>query len=581
LNNKRKKNYYYLFIPVFALICFSAALKNGFTNWDDQEYVLNNTAIHSLSPSAISYLFSHFLVISYHPLTLLSLAINYAISGTSATGYIVTNILLHLFNSWLVYRLILNLFKEQNFSLFISALFAVHPLMTEPVLWIAGRKDVLYTLFFLSSLLWYLKYIRSHERKAYAVSFILFICSCLSKAQGITLFLSLFAVDYLNEERFSLRIRNKIPFLLAAVSFGIISILAQGRNVIAFTGTNFSFVERVAMASENLLRYLFHVIYPFRLSAFYPYPQTFEKITFVFIPVTLLAFSLLIYYFRKDKPAVFGIIFFLLNIIMVLQIFPVGDAAMADRYLYIPAIGVFILIAQILTRIKNYLKMNPAVTGFLTVVIVLISGSQTILRAKVWKNGFTLWTDVMRKYPTADIAFVNRGSNYFAQGDTSLALKDYLDAIKINNRNQFARNNAGSIYFSRGDFRKAIDVLNMLDTSHTLYKDELLLRAYSKNKLGDYLGSLTDVNSYLLKSNSAEANTLGGLNEILLNDFNQAKEYLHNAIMIDPAYMDAYVKIGVAQIQTGDTASSCISWKKAAAMGNTDVIPYLQQYCKN
>jgi Flp pilus assembly protein TadD len=575
------RRYVFFFLAIIVLLVYSPALKNGFTKWDDQEYVLNNTAVHSLSFSSVGNLFTNFLVISYHPLTLLSLAINYYFSGTSPTGYILTNILFHLFNCILLFILLDNLKLPKKISFFATLLFAIHPLSVEPVAWIAARKDVLFAFFFLMSLIFYIKYYNTKNTTAYLLSLFLFVCSCLSKAQAIPLCMTLFLIDYFFEGNFSFRqFKSKIPFILVALLFGLISFIAQGENTKVFAGNAFSFSQRLSFGAYNFLHYIVRVLLPVNLSAYYPYPHLFSKFYYVFIPLSLVLVIMSLYYFRKNKLIIFGLLFFTLNILPVLQIFPVGDAMMADRYTYIPGIGIFLIIVSGIVQLLEKLKPNKTITIIAISACMLILAKSSYARCHVWKNGFTLWTDVMRKQPKASISYTNRGNNYLEQGDTSSALVDYRKALAIDPSNSFASFNAASIFYSRGEYKLSLSLLKSMDTLFSQGTDVILLKAYNENKLGDFLSSQRDVTRYLIYKRTAEVYTLAGLNEIMLNDFSKAKKYLREALRLDSNYTEAYVKMGVAEIQSGDTTSSCQSWKRAFELGNADVVPYITQYCK-
>ncbi len=570
--------FFSLLIAIF--ICYFPSFNNGFTNWDDQEYVLKNEAIHTLTFQSICNLFTRILVISYHPLTLLSLQINYYLSGESAFGYIFTNVLFHFANSLLVYKMVRELNFDARLSFFMALLFAIHPVQVESVAWIAERKDVLYAFFFLLSVIFYVRYSKTGKNKLYIFSLLLFIFSCLSKAQAISLSLVLFLVDYtINRNHTSVKFLNKIPFLVISILFGIISVVAQGTNVNAFTGNDFSLVQRLALASHSYLFYIGHVLFPYSLSAFYPYPDSFQSAYFLFIPLAIFILLFAIYQFRKNSLVIFSILFFTTTIFFLLQIFPIGDAMMADRYTYVPSIGLFIIMVLIIDKLsKKYKNLKLPLTIISLIYFVFLAQS-TFARCYIWKDGITLWSDVIKKYPNTSIAYTNRGANYYDRGNSVAALADFTKAVEIDSMNSFARYNAGLIYYNENDYSNCLKMLNGIELINESNSEIFLMRAFSENKLQDYTSSDRNIKNFLSYRKTAEAFTLAGLNKIQSGDYANAKLFLDSAINTDTTYWDAFVKRGVLFIQTGDTAAACSDWKKAAAAGKEEVRPFVKQYC--
>ncbi len=575
-------NRWFVFISLTAVvfICFAPALQNGFTNWDDQEYVLRNTAIQSLSPGSISYLFSHFLIISYHPLTLLSLAVNYFFSGTEASGYIFTNILFQALNCCLLFIFLCQINLRKTTAFFVALLFAVHPLHVESVAWIAERKDVLFVFFFFISLIFYTRYFKTDDKRIYFLSLLFFLCSCLSKAQAVTLSLTLFLIDFLLDGKITLaKSLSKIPFILISILVGIISVKAQGGNVASFTGADFTFLQRLAFAAQNYLHYILHPLLPLRLSAFYPYPDSFQPMYYLYLPVAAMIFFGAIFYFRKNKLVIFSVLFFTFNIFFLLQLFPVGDAMMADRYSYLPSIGLFILMVCVAEHLIHKSKRKKYIVQFLAAIYFLFLAQSTFARCSVWRDGITLWSDVIKKYPHTSIAYVNRGANYYDNANTTAALNDFKKAIELNPHNSFARYNAATIYYNNSDFKNCVQVLDKIDADKSADTDAFLLKAYSENKLNDYASSLRDVEIYLSKNKTAEALTLAGLNRIMSGDYANAKKDFDAAIEKDSLYTDAYTKRGALFFQMRDTTAACNDFQKAASLGDIKVASFMEAFC--
>ncbi len=247
-------------------VCLSPALKNGFVNWDDEYYVVSNALLRG--PQWIG-IFTRPVVSNYHPLTVLSLAANYAISGTEPWSYLLFNLLLHLANTVLVFWFAYLLSDKKRWvALFTALLFGIHPMHVESVVWISERKDVLYTLFFLLSLLAYWKYLQTNRSTGYWACFLLFACSLLSKPAAIVLPLVLLLLDYWKERPFTRRVvLEKIPFFLVGGLFAVVTLKLQ--SVTAMTSLDlYPFWVRLFFASYAIIVYLAWFFVPHPLSAF-------------------------------------------------------------------------------------------------------------------------------------------------------------------------------------------------------------------------------------------------------------------------------------------------------------------------
>jgi hypothetical protein len=208
-----------LLIVCITAICLFPMLKNEFTNWDDEFYVNNNMLLRGPDWHGI---FSQSVLGNYHPLTIITLAFNYAISGLDPFSYLLVNYLLHLINTILVFYLIWNISGKNKFiAAFVAIIFGIHPMHVESVAWVAERKDVLYTLFFLLALLKYWKFLLTNEKKHFWLCFLFFVLSLLSKPAAIVLPLVLILFDYWKGRSINLKtITEKIPFLILSLLFG-------------------------------------------------------------------------------------------------------------------------------------------------------------------------------------------------------------------------------------------------------------------------------------------------------------------------------------------------------------------------
>ncbi len=496
----RPVSYMHFFTPVLVLIltmtALYPALQNDFTNWDDSYYVLENQHIHSLSAENLKYIFTQPHMGHYHPLAMLSLNIDYLIDGFNPFVFHLTNLLFHLINTLLVWRLVLLLFNRRLLAFAASALFGIHTLNVEAVVWISERKDVLYTLFYLLSLISYVAYCRSKKIKHIWITALYFILSCLSKEQGVTLTFSFFLIDYLEKRNLFNRqvIIEKIPFVLLSVFFGVLGILTQKTSDAMTMNIYFSFIERIAFASYGFCQYLIRSVVPLNLSSYYPYPlkpegQIPSYYWFYILPALAIAVLVIWLIIKKRRMEVFCSLFFILNIAPMLQLIPIGHVLMADRYMYVPGIGLWILAGYGLDRLFERTKNMAVLVGSVFILFITIT---THARSKIWKDSITLWDDVLSKYTYVLDAWNNRGIARKDKKDYEGAMSDYHQALRINPQNYQAFNNKANLFYVLNDYRSA---LNNYDSA-IKYNPQFALtfknRGVVKFILKDFAGAAED-----------------------------------------------------------------------------------------
>jgi len=456
-----------LVILVVTFIAYTPSLRNDLLKtWDDQAYVNRNDLIINLSSEGIIKIFreDRGLYANYHPLTTLSLAINHSLSGTSPLGYHLINLLLHLLNTFLVFLFIYMLPGRKIVAATVVALlFGIHPMHVESVAWVSERKDVLYTFFFLGSLVSYLYYLkRNNDLKCYLFALFLFTCSLLSKAMAAPLPLILILIDYMNNRKWNVKVLlEKVPFFLFSIGFGILAMKIQADSN-ATSSDLFSLSSRFLHGCYGFIVYIVKILVPSGLSAFYPYPYPLVNsawvlnrtpvILFVTLILTFILWILIIILIFKRgerlKTFIFGFLFYTATVVLVLQFIPVGRAIMADRYSYLASIGIFILIGFFADRIYSQKKYRSVVVACCLVYSGVLA-VMTFERAKVWKNDETLWSDVMKKYPDDNrilLAIANRANYYYLEKRMPEALHDYLVAASINPNDDVVLEKVGRIY---------------------------------------------------------------------------------------------------------------------------------------
>ena len=456
---KKKELFFIGAVLILTSIIFSPALKNDFTNWDDQVYVTENNTITSISLNNLNK-FGESVTGNYHPLTMLSLAIDYHFFKLNPFFYHLRNIIFHLINTLLVFFFIKRISKNNLFISFLTALiFGIHPMHVESVAWVAERKDVLYTFYFLTGLLLYYQYLIKKRTLFLVAATVSFVLSTLSKSAAVVFPVILLLIDYFEGRKVTIKtIAEKLPLFLISFYIGIMAFKTQS---IAIADTHvFSLFERIRFASYGFMNYLVKFIYPFHLSSFHPYPENGN------IPATYNLAMIAVLFFigymvlagRKMKWLVFGIGFYFVTVALVLQFVSVGKAVTAERYTYVPYIGIGFIYASVLYKIFSEIKYKNLkyFTGALLIVQLFVFTVKTYNRTKVWHDSASLWTDVIEKYPNESGAYSNRGYYYRSLKNYDLALQDYNMAIRLDKKNDNAYYNRGSAYFDMGKFDFAL-----------------------------------------------------------------------------------------------------------------------------
>jgi hypothetical protein len=274
--NKSGKAFYLAAAAVIiTYICFSNALKNDFTNWDDPGYVIDNALVKSLSFDNLKAIFSTYVMGNYHPVAILSLAIDFYFHQLDPHGFHATSVILHLINVLLVFLFVQKLSNRLIAAFIAAVLFGIHPMHVESVSWVAERKDLLYVLFYMASIIAYTLFIKKEKNKTvyYAASIALFILSLLSKGQAVTLPVILLLIDYYSSRTFDKKVfLEKIPFFAISIVMGVVAVLAQKESGAIADMPNHAWYDRIFFASYSFINYIWKMILPLNLSAYYPYP---------------------------------------------------------------------------------------------------------------------------------------------------------------------------------------------------------------------------------------------------------------------------------------------------------------------
>ena len=569
-----------LCICLILLIVFGAflpVLKNGFVNWDDDNYVVNNTSITSVSVPNLKSIFGSFFVGHYMPLTILSYLLNYQFFKLNPFGYHLTNLILHLLNCLLVFYLIYLLSRNIGVSFITAILFGIHPLHVESVAWVSERKDVLYSFFYLLSAITYLYYLtREHKSRYYLISLFLFLCSLLSKSMAVTLPLLLLLMDYyLKRKPNRGAILDKIPYFCLSFVFGIIAIFGVYLGNMVRSEAHSSLFSIISVASYGIVFYLGKLFLPIKLSCLYPYYNFEYNPTYLYsiiaVILLLLIMALSVKYTRK---LLFGAAFFLITLLPALQFIPASTIIVADRYAYIPSIGVFFILSTLIYWL--YSKKLKILALVVVIFIILNLSFLTYNRCKVWKDGISLWSDVLENYSTV-IAYNSRGLMFVKKNDYKKAYDDFSEAIRVcykerqifDNQGDYSMNllyvtvNLANMQYALGRKKEAIVTLNKLIKLNPDYSGSYLKLASIYYSMGENDKAIVLFKMAIEKDpNFAGAYyTLGTIYDGLGNKEEALKSYCQ-AVKINPRYLEAYNNLASIYAEKGQIDKAIGIWKR-------------------
>lgn len=448
---------------LITLLAFLPVSKAGFVNLDDDDYVTKNSAIRSFGNA--TELLTEPVQGNYHPLTMLSLAVNHAVSKDAAWSYHWLNLLFHLANTLLAYRLAAKLSKNNDLVSFTTALlFGIHPMHVESVAWVAERKDVLYAFFYLLAACSYVDYADSRSKSSYLFSLLWFVLSLASKPAAVIFPLVMFLVDFFRRRGLSARlVIEKIPFFLPALVAGFLTLHGQALIGATDTAQLHDLGTRILFACYGYMMYLLKSIAPVHLSVFYPAPavNTTLPVSYQIAPLFLAGSVIACALTARKYPVVtFGFGFFLLNLLLVLQLKIVGSAIIADRYTYIPYIGLFFLFGCVIDQLVKERK-STAYAGMIALGTILAFVSYR--QAGTWKSGATLWDNAIENIPSAR-AFLGRAKAYRSEGDLKKAVEFYTEGLKLRQSHELYEGRANAyvdmkeVSLAMADYDKALSV---------------------------------------------------------------------------------------------------------------------------
>lgn len=516
---------------VLVFLAFGSSLKHGFSMLDDSYLVVNNLTAHGLSFEHLKAAFTTFDPELYIPVTLLSFQLNYALSGLQPGIYHATNVLLHILNVFLILWISWILLQKRTWlPILVGSLFAVHPLHTEAVAWIAGRKDLLAVTFALSSTLLFLR-AEAGKRRFYFASIVLFLLGLLSKVSIALLPCMLLIVVFLQEKPLKPFVRSLVPFFALSITFILIAFLGKERLL-----SDVGILELLLLAGRSTVFYLEKILIPTNLSVFYPFSQSISLSTpSIFWSWIIVGFiTIVVILLRKHArwPLAMWLLF-LLSIAPTFLNAVKGETVFfaVDRYAYLASLWIFVLVAWCIgilsTKIRSKFQWIFTVAlGTVIIVLLVLSQKQT----KVWASDEALYGNALKQYPASrearlGLSIVYRESGRFAEeekvlqdgmqyesypgyltglgslaarrGDTAQALNFYNQAKRVAPKNPEAFFFEAVLLESQGKLKEALQSYDQAISLDETYVSTLINRGSLKLDQGDSLAAEKDFRSAL------------------------------------------------------------------------------------
>ena len=517
-----------------AIVAYARIVGYGHISWDDPEMVFRNAQVKAFDLPAF---FSNHYVGNYLPLTMIFHASAWTLFGDNDAGHHLLNIIIHLVNGVLVYFLSLRLFRQQPYAVLAGIVMLLHPLQVESVAWISELKNVLYASCFLSGLHAYVLFYEGKKAKHYALSLLLFVLSCLSKPSAVAFPLVLLVCDLILRRRIERRdLVQKIPFFLIALAFGIINLYTQREDRFLNYAHAYPVFERVAMACIALIKYAQLFVAPVNLSVIYPYPEPDGPLVMGGFVLLIAAVSLTVWLTRKKKILPLALLLFIVvNLLLVLQLIPFGEALYADRYMYVAIAGFAWLLAFGLQKLRIDHRL-------VATMLLLLLSALTFARTGKWRSAIVLYEDIIKKYPDNFVALNSAGVEAMFIGQDRKALSYLQRAIKAGPRNYKGHYNLGLLLLKMQMWDRAIEKFSASIALYD-YSKAYTGRATAYYLKGDFPKAVHDAERALaLDPKSPKAWFVLASCYSDMNQLGKALDAINYAIALDPNDGEFYFK---------------------------------------
>jgi protein O-mannosyl-transferase len=447
---------------------FGQTLWHEFINYDDPRYVYENTKITSgLSLSGIAWAFTHIHSMNWHPLTTISHMLDCQLFGLKEGWHHFTNVLLHTFAAILLFLALLQMTGALLRSAFVAAVFAIHPLRVESVAWIAERKDVLSGVCFMLTLLAYVYYTRAPSLKRYLGVALVFVLGLMSKPMLVTLPLVLLVLDYWPLSRIGghrsgagrqllMPVLEKIPLIALSAVSSFVTLLVQ-KGAVGWT-EQLPIADRINNAVVSYAAYIWQMFWPVRLAVFYPHPEhrlpLGEIISCLLLLICITAVAVAL---RKQRPyLITGWLWYLGMLVPVIGLVQVGWQGRADRYTYLPQIGLYIAATWAVADLTALWRHQRTILSAAAIFIIGVLSSCAWVQTTYWRDSETLFKHALAVTTNNDVAENNLGIVFLRQGKLDQAISLLQAAVDLRPDNSPAHENLAKALLQNGQVADAL-----------------------------------------------------------------------------------------------------------------------------
>jgi len=570
-----------------------------FVSYDDPDYVTENSDIAlGRSGAGLEYALKTPVMGFYHPITVLSLLLDYELYGLEAAGYHVTNVVLHMLNSLLLFGLLQYATRRTWPSAAVAAVFALHPLHVESVAWIAERKDVLSTCFGLGCLWAYAGYTRSGSQRLYILSAVLLSVGLLAKSMLVTLPVLLLLLDYWPLDRLALpgsgsslarwwetlrpRLVEKLPFIAVAAALAVATIAIQlqagamGQEAIDEGSFGFS-LAALPNVAVSYVRYLAMTMWPSDLSALYPHPNKTHSggtalTDWQVVEALLLLVVISIAVFRvRRRYAIVGWLWYLVSLLPVIGFIQFGSQALADRYTYVPSIGLFALVCfgvdDWVRGLAERKKAAIPVAGALAVAVIAAYGVVARSATAIWRDSHSLYEQGLRVNPRNVLMRYNLANLLRSEGELDVAMDHFRTVIEIDPGHYQAHINLGEAFAAK---RKHVEAVKEYRFALKIRPNHVIAHNNLGNSLSD-LGQLDEAASHYRAAAAQEDGSplphynLGNL-RLRQDRFAEAEKHYRDALALRPGYLGAGSNLGNALLSQGKLEEAIAQYRRVLAV---------------
>ena len=552
-------------------IVFGQTVRHDFINYDDGAYVKGNVHVLSgLNWPDVKWAFTTGHTGYAHPVTWLTHQLDCQLYGTWAGGHHLTSVVIHSANSILLFLLLWRMTSALWPSAFVAALFAIHPLHVESVAWVAERKDVLSGLFFFLTLHAYVAYAAKPQLGRYLLTLGLFVLGILSKPMLVTVPCLLLLLDYWPLRRMTLSasehdpasrfslgrlVLEKVPFAVIAAGWSLLTFVIGKEYGVVAEETHFGITRRVANALVSYIIYVWNTFWPRDLALFYPYPETLPSGAVLFSGICLVLISIFCLVKIRSSPYLaVGWFWYLGMLVPVIGFIQVGGQARADRYTYLPQIGLFLLVTWSATKLLARLRRGQEALAVMGLLVIIGLMACSYVQASYWQNSETVWNHALGVTVGNHIAYNNLGNVMIDKSQLDDAIYNFRKATEISPDYCEAQSNLGKALMLKGrsdeavlHFRKALDICK--DRSD-VYND----LGHALARQGNWVEAITAYRAAIRTGpqhpNAHDNNNLGiALAKVGQTD--EAIEQFQEALRIEGDYREAHCNLALVLVQVG------------------------------